>query len=73
MNQQAMILLKNHDYTISQPVDYRLDMSITSKQNSIDLMIQHKAENIYNVDNTRSLELKVLLKKPSAIFAELLG
>ncbi len=43
MNQQAMILLKNRDYTVSQPVDYRLDMSITSKQNSIDLMIQHKA------------------------------
>jgi hypothetical protein len=29
-------------------------------------------EKIYNVNNTRSLKLDVLLEKPSAIYAELL-
>jgi hypothetical protein len=38
MNQQAMILLRNHDYIVSQPIDYRLNMFVTSEQNFVDLM-----------------------------------
>jgi hypothetical protein len=38
MNQQVMTLLINHDYIVSQLVNYGLDMSIGSKQNFIDLM-----------------------------------
>jgi hypothetical protein len=41
MSQQAMVLLKNHEYIVSQLVDYRLDMFITSKQNFVNLMTQH--------------------------------
>jgi len=26
MSQQAMILLKDHNYIVSQPLDYKLDM-----------------------------------------------
>jgi hypothetical protein len=35
MNQQAMILLINHDYIVSQPINYGLNMFVASKQNSI--------------------------------------
>jgi hypothetical protein len=68
-----MILLRNHDYTISQPVDYKLDMFVISNQNSVNLMIQHKIEEIYNVDNTKSSKLEMLLKKPNVISTKLLG
>jgi hypothetical protein len=44
MNQQAMILLKNHNNIVSQPIDYGLNKSVTSKQFSIDMMIQHKTK-----------------------------
>jgi hypothetical protein len=54
MSQQAMILFRNHGYTILQLVDYRLDFSITLEQNFVDLMIQHKTKEIYNVNNTKS-------------------
>jgi hypothetical protein len=36
-----MILLRNHDYIVSQTIDYRLDMFVTSKQKIVDLMTQH--------------------------------
>ncbi len=36
-------------------------------------MIQHRTKEIYNVDNTKSLELEVLLEEPNAMFGELLG
>jgi hypothetical protein len=36
-------------------------------------MTQHKTKEIWNADNTKSLELEVLLKEPNAIFVELLG
>ncbi len=65
MSQQVMILLRNHDYKVSQLIDHRWDLSITSKQNSIDLMTQHKIEDIYSVDNTKSSKLKVLLEEKS--------
>jgi len=61
MNQQVMILLKNRDYIVSQAIDYRLDMYVTSKQNFVHLMTQHKTKNICSVDNTRSSKLEVLL------------
>ncbi len=67
MSQQAMILFRNCDYIVSQLVDCRLDMSITSKQNFVDLMIQHMTKKIFNVYNTRSSKLEVLSEKPSAI------
>ncbi len=54
MSQQVMILFRNHCYTILQLVDYRLDFSVTLEQNFVDLMIQHKTKEIYNVNNTRS-------------------
>jgi hypothetical protein len=68
-----MILLRNHDYIVSQTMDYRLDMFVTSKQTFVDLMTQHMTNFFCNVDNTKSLELEVLLEEPNAIFVELLG
>jgi hypothetical protein len=38
MSKQAMVLLKNHEYIFSQPIDYRLYMFVTSKQNFVNLM-----------------------------------
>jgi hypothetical protein len=73
MSQQDMILLRDYDHIISQPVDYKSNMSITSKQNFVNLMIQHKTKGIYSVDNVRSLKEHVLSKEPSAIFIRLLG
>jgi hypothetical protein len=73
MSQHVMILFKNHDYIVSQPIDCRLNMFVTSKQNFVDLMTQCRIEEIYIVDNTRSLKLEVLSKKPSAISTKLLG
>jgi hypothetical protein len=68
-----MILLRDYDHTISQPVDYKSNMSITSKQNFVNLMIQHKTKEIYSVNNVRSSKERVLSKEPSAIFIRLLG
>ncbi len=68
-----MILLRNHDYIVSQTMDYRLYMFVTSKQKFVDLMTQHMTNFFCNVDNTKSLELEVLLEEPNAIFVELLG
>jgi len=73
MSQQAMILLNNHHYKVSQLIDYRLDMFVTSKQNFVNVMIQHMIEQICTINNTKSSLLEVLLKEPSAIFAKLLG
>ncbi len=36
-------------------------------------MTQHKIEEIYSVDNTKSFELEVLLEELSVIFVWLLG
>jgi len=52
---------------ISHSFDYGSNNSITSKQNFIDLMTQHAIEKVYSVDNTRSLDSKMTLKKPNAI------
>jgi hypothetical protein len=62
----------NHDYTISQSLDYGLDKFITSKQNFVDLMIQYIIEEVCSVDNTRSLDIEMSLEKPSAMSIEFL-
>jgi len=67
MNQIGMILLKDHDYKISQPIDYKLDMFVTLEQNFVDLMVQHMTKEICSVDNIKSSKLEVLLKELSAI------
>jgi len=52
---------------VSHSFDYGSNKSITSKQNFINLMTQHTIEKVYGVDNTRSLDSKMTLKKPSVI------
>lgn len=73
MTQQAMILLKKHDYTISQPIDYTSNTFVKLEQNFIDLMTQHRIQQIYSVHNVRSLEEFVLSKEPNAISVKLLS
>jgi hypothetical protein len=73
MIQQVMILLKNHEYKVSQPIHYRSDTSITSEQNFVDLMTQHMTEEIFSVDNDESSNQLVLSKEPSAISIDLLS
>lgn len=60
MTQQAMILFKKHDYTISQPIDYTSNTFVKLEQNFINLMTQHRIQQIYSVHNVRSLEEFVL-------------
>jgi hypothetical protein len=55
-----MILSKDHDSTISQPIDYKLDMFLTLKQKFVNLMTQHMTQEICNVNNTKSSKLEVL-------------
>ncbi len=73
MTQQIMILLKKHDYTISQPIDYTSNTFVKLEQNFIDLMTRHIIQQIYSVDNVRSLEEFVLSKEPNAISIKLLS
>ncbi len=73
MTQQAMILLRNHDYIVSQPINHKSNTSITSKQNYVDLMTRHRIKDICNIDNAMSLEKLVLLEEANAIYIELLG
>jgi hypothetical protein len=68
-----MKIFTNHDYTISQSLDYGSNMIITLKWNFVDIMIQHRTKEVYNVDNTRSLDLKLSLEKPFATSTEFLG
>ncbi len=44
-----------HGYSISQLLDCGVGKSLMSKQNSIDLMSQHRLEGICNVNYTMSL------------------
>ncbi len=60
MSQSTMILSKDHDSTISQPIDYKLDMFLTLKQKFVNLMTQHMTQEICNVNNTKSSKLEVL-------------
>jgi hypothetical protein len=49
-----MKLFIDYDYTVSKLLDYRLDKFIILKQNSINLMTQHRTKEVYNVDNNKS-------------------
>jgi hypothetical protein len=49
-----MKIFIDHDYTISQSLNYRSNKFVTLKQNSSDLMIYYKS---YEVYNTRSPDL----------------
>jgi uridine kinase len=73
MSQQDMILFKDYDHIVSQQVDYKSNMYVSSQQNFVDLMIQHKTKEIYSVDNARSSKEHVLSKEPSAILIRLLS
>jgi hypothetical protein len=68
-----MILLRDHNYIVSQSLDYKSHRHVTSKQNFIDMMTQHRIKKICSVNNTRSSYLKLSLKQPNATFTELLG
>jgi len=68
-----MIIIIDHNYIVSQPLDYKTNMFITSKQNFVDLMILHGIEEVCNVNKTRSLNLKLSSKQPSAMSIKLLG
>jgi hypothetical protein len=57
----------DQDYIVSQSLDYGSNKSVTLKQNSIDLMTQHMIEEVYTVDNTKSLDLEMTSEKPSAM------
>jgi hypothetical protein len=63
----------NHDYAYLQLLDYGVDILVTSKQNSIDLMIQHGSQGIYNVDNTKSSYSRLSLELLSTTSIELFG
>jgi hypothetical protein len=73
MKQQAMIIFTNHNYIVSQSLDYRLDEHVTSEQNFIDLLTQHGIEEVCNVNSTRSSDLELSSKQPNATFSELLN
>jgi hypothetical protein len=45
-----------HGYIVSQLLDYGVDKSMMSKQNSSNMMIQHWREGICSVNKTRSLK-----------------
>jgi hypothetical protein len=62
-----MILLKDRDYIISQPIDCKLNMFVTLERKFVDMMIQHMTEIFCSVNNTKSSELEVLSEEPSAI------
>jgi len=54
MSQQYMILFKDYDHTVSQPVNYKLDMYVTlEKKNYVHMMIQHMTKKNCSVDNVR--------------------
>ncbi len=56
ISQQIMNKYSDHGYTISQLLDCGVSKSLTSKQNSVDLMTQHRLEGICSVDYIMSLD-----------------
>jgi hypothetical protein len=52
-----MKIFTNYDKTISQSLDYGSDKFVTLEQNSNNLVIQHRVEEVCSVNNTRSLDL----------------
>ncbi len=73
MNQHVMKIFTDHDYIVSQSLDYRSDKFVTLEQNFVDLMIQHKKEKVCSVDNTMSSDLELSSEQPSATFTKLIG
>jgi hypothetical protein len=61
-----MKIFINHDYIVSQLLHYRLNKFVTIEQNFVNLMTQHKTEEVCSVDNTRSSDLKLSSKQPNA-------
>jgi hypothetical protein len=68
-----MKIFTDYDHTISKSLDYRLDKFITLKQNSINMMIQHKTKEVYNVNNNKSSYLTLSSEQPSAMSTKFLG
>ncbi len=68
-----MKIFANHDYTISESLEYTLDGFVTSEPNFVDLMTQHKIEKNCSVDNTKSPNLELSIEQPNALFVEWLG
>ncbi len=62
MNQHVMKIFIDHDHIISQSLVYRLNKFVTSKQNSIDLMIQHRTKEVYSVDNIMSSKFRTIIR-----------
>jgi hypothetical protein len=56
----------NHGYIISQLLDCGVNKSLLLKQNSADMMVQHKLGGIYNVNYIMSSNLRMSLTLPSA-------
>jgi hypothetical protein len=52
----------NHGYTVSQLLNYGVDKSLMSKQDSTDMMIQHRPKGICIVTYTRSLNSRMSSK-----------
>ncbi len=73
MNQQVMKVFTNSEYTLLQSLDYGLDRSIKSKQNFVNLMIQHRTQTVYSVDNTKSSDFDLSLEKLDATSTKVLG
>jgi hypothetical protein len=56
----------NHDYIVSQLLNYGVDKILTLEQNVANLMTQHRPKGICSVDNTRSY-LGMSLELPNVI------
>jgi hypothetical protein len=62
MSQHVMKIFRDHDYIVSQSLDYRSDKFVTLEQNFVDLMIQHRTKEVCSVDNTTSSDLELSLE-----------
>jgi hypothetical protein len=60
------MIIQFHNHSIISQI------SLSLEQNSIDLMIQHRTEDVCSVDNTKSSNLDLSLEKPSAMSIEFL-
>jgi hypothetical protein len=73
MNQQVMKFFTYHNYIVSHLLDYGLNRFVSSKQNFVNMMTQHRIEEIGSVDNIKSLDLEMSLKKPNATSTKFIG
>jgi hypothetical protein len=56
-----------HDYAYSQLLNCGVDKLVTSEQNSVDPMTQHRLEGICSVDSTMSLDSEMSSKLTSVM------